>query len=620
MNRFSSLESQLSELDPLNKCTKSSPLICKQVFLQSFSPKVSVISSEMADQTARGHGFASFLELLNYFEDVLAYEPLSVSKKPMRVFQDSDKVNVRFVAPIEDLFKAQQNLPSCRPNTELFSMADVDMVVKEYIKKLDRDDSSYLKISSLFSSSLTLSSFEFINHPVMQLFVISSLDSVATAKKMLHAWSVLTVKPEWLNLNDVLPLFVIVVDRKDNLEEALKLQESLKLQLGVKAVPLLTGSKDTQDAELEYPSCTTPDQDLLSIHDPTVKSIPLKEKHSIHIFLHDIISKIMIPYMQRKCRHWHEEHVVPRKSLTGRFFKSKGGLFSFGGKDADDQPLFNSSFGYYYPYTSEYQIRKLADWLFMLKDYKASYTTYELLKKDASNDKLWANLASVQEFMLYSLLIGASNRLVPFNDAENCKLHNMVTEKMIQELIFPLWESIFYNYSSRLGLKTFILRCSIVLSELFLAMASCLNNEVYYIQSLRILNRIVDGNLVPSLIRAKLMERVGYVYGHINERVVWESERFEKSELENPLKLHKKNIGCIGLPKTRRSVLWTLLAVKQLDPVSRPFQARPLLKHVESLLVNSEGERLEWLFGEGLILKKMERLSGMSASDQDVVR
>lgn len=49
---------------------------------------------------------------------------------------------------------------------------------------------------------------------------------------------------------------------------------------------------------------------------------------------------------------------------------------------------------YSYPYqTQEAQTRRLADFAFMIRDYKLAASTYEFVKKDASNDKAWRDAA-----------------------------------------------------------------------------------------------------------------------------------------------------------------------------------------------------------------------------------
>ena len=46
----------------------------------------------------------------------------------------------------------------------------------------------------------------------------------------------------------------------------------------------------------------------------------------------------------------------------------------------------------------------------MLKDFKYAYSTYEIIRKDYSNDRAWVYVASTQEMCIVSLLLAQTQQ------------------------------------------------------------------------------------------------------------------------------------------------------------------------------------------------------------------
>jgi len=89
-----------------------------------------------------------------------------------------------------------------------------------------------------------------------------------------------------------------------------------------------------------------------------------------------------------------------RRGITGRLFSAGRRYFGTGTKSATINPQSSQS-----PYTSnahyahntpEAQMRKLADYAFMLRDYKFAHAVYDTVKKDFSADKAWKYYAGAQ--------------------------------------------------------------------------------------------------------------------------------------------------------------------------------------------------------------------------------
>ncbi|KAF9909923.1 Trafficking protein particle complex 8 [Linnemannia zychae] len=113
--------------------------------------------------------------------------------------------------------------------------------------------------------------------------------------------------------------------------------------------------------------------------------------------LREMLAQSIIPYMERNIAHWNEQVAASRKGIAGRFRR----YFGTGSKNPataiQQAPTAGSSGGVIYPHASpEAQMRKLADWAFMLRDYKFALSVYETVKKDFAADKAWKYYGGAQ--------------------------------------------------------------------------------------------------------------------------------------------------------------------------------------------------------------------------------
>ncbi|KAF9116328.1 Trafficking protein particle complex 8 [Mortierella sp. AM989] len=119
--------------------------------------------------------------------------------------------------------------------------------------------------------------------------------------------------------------------------------------------------------------------------------------------LREMLSQSIIPYMERNIAHWNEQVAVSRKGIAGRFKR----YFGTGSKNpAQQSPAPGPYGGLIYPHASpEAQMRKLADWAFMLRDYKFALSIYETVKKDFAADKAWKYYGGAQEMIGFCMLM-----------------------------------------------------------------------------------------------------------------------------------------------------------------------------------------------------------------------
>jgi len=133
------------------------------------------------------------------------------------------------------------------------------------------------------------------------------------------------------------------------------------------------------------------------------KYLSSKDIDGMSVFVKDFVTQSLVPFMEKNIIHWNETVATPRKGLAGRFFMVGKKYFGSSGKS---QNTIQGPNGLpTYPYTSpEAQLRKMADFAFMLQDYRNALTIYEMVKKDFASDKVIKHLAGAMVFFFFFFL------------------------------------------------------------------------------------------------------------------------------------------------------------------------------------------------------------------------
>ncbi|KAI9315655.1 ER-golgi trafficking TRAPP I complex 85 kDa subunit-domain-containing protein [Dichotomocladium elegans] len=131
----------------------------------------------------------------------------------------------------------------------------------------------------------------------------------------------------------------------------------------------------------------------------------------------EFVVQSLVPFMERNIQHWNEQVASARRGLTGRLFGASRRLFGTSGRSQSAQSLQaipatgpNVPSGVnqvtIYPYSApEAQMRKLADYAFMLRDYKFAHTIYDTVRRDYATDKAFKYHAGTQEMIGACLLM-----------------------------------------------------------------------------------------------------------------------------------------------------------------------------------------------------------------------
>lgn len=150
------------------------------------------------------------------------------------------------------------------------------------------------------------------------------------------------------------------------------------------------------------------------------RCLTMENIHDVKNMMREFTVQSLIPFMERNIQHWNEQVASARRGLTGRLFGASRRLFGTSNRTAAQQsvqsiPAHGPNVPYgitsitVYPYAApEAQMRKLADYAFMLRDYKFAYTIYDTVRRDYATEKAYKYHAGTQEMMGVCLLMSNS--------------------------------------------------------------------------------------------------------------------------------------------------------------------------------------------------------------------
>lgn len=245
--------------------------------------------------------------------------------------------------------------------------------------------------------------------------------------------------------------------------------------------------------------------------------------------------------MERSVATWNEQILSRRRGLSGRFMSLSKRWTPFGSSrnSASALPSSNSNYdslqGFYRPDAPEAIMRRLADYCFMLRDWKLALSTYDILRTDFQNDKAWRHYAGASEMAAISALM-APTPLSSKNRTEN----------------IDAWiEAASYSYTDRQrsAAPYYALRTLALSTELLRLRGSSAADD-----AARWGTRILETGLVGSIGHALITERISACYST------------------------RTGIGTYRLGSRRRkAALWSVLAAESWWRLDRGQQAEKSL-------------------------------------------
>lgn len=177
---------------------------------------------------------------------------------------------------------------------------------------------------------------------------------------------------------------------------------------------------------------------------------------SLRTFVREMVTQSIIPFMEGRINAWNDQVASRRRGIGGRFM-SLSKRFAFGsgrgtkqGASGATNPNYNASLGAYMPESTEAVMHRLADYAFMLGDWKLASSTYELLRSDFSDDKSWRHSALTNEMAALSTILYA----------------HVNPSSLKPDVIDQMLDSATYSYISRCLDPAGALRCLLLAAEL----------------------------------------------------------------------------------------------------------------------------------------------------------
>lgn len=265
-------------------------------------------------------------------------------------------------------------------------------------------------------------------------------------------------------------------------------------------------------------------------------------------FIRELVTQSIIPFMESRVVTWNDQVASKRRGIGGKlmslskrwtvFGSSKGSNSTTAGGTSSPNSNFDSARGFYPPESPEAIMRQLADYAFMLRDFKLAFSTYDTLRTDFSNDKAWLYHASASELTCVSYL------LIP-QTLSNRSRSEMVDHKL---------DAALYSYLGRSSMPTGAVRAIIMTAELLIGRGPAAAEDAakWAIRSL-------DLSILSPLPQALLTERIADFYGL------------------------QVGSGRLGLGSRRRqTVLWNTLASAVWVKLDQPAQARRRLRQART--------------------------------------
>lgn len=353
--------------------------------------------------------------------------------------------------------------------TSIESLVDRHLTYAEDFPSMDGDDyfgdgrSKSLNVQSPFYtlylrrllSGLPLAPHETFSHPVACVIAISSrcTSPIETLRKLYNDTDVGGEKrlPPWVE-DKYLRYYVLVHDEeRDDITKSMTLFEQMKRHFGAHCHLLRLRSSQcvaTDDDSVQLPRCEwlTAAEELSEIQareigeyvDDSFPCIFESDTTAIKTFIREMVTQSIVPTMERSIAVWNDQVASRRRGLSGKFMKmtSRWGLgTSSRNSSSGSSSNYDALQGFYRPDAPEAVMRKLADYAFMLRDWKLAQSTYELLRSDFFTDKAWKYHAASNEMAAVSTL------LVP----------TPMSSRTRSETVDQMLEMSYYSYVTRCG-------------------------------------------------------------------------------------------------------------------------------------------------------------------------
>ena len=413
------------------------------------------------------------------------------------------------IAPIETLVDRHLTHAEEYPNMD----GDDYLTFKDsHLRSPDVPSPFYTLYLRRLLSGIPLAPHETFSHPVACVIAISSRNTspIETLRKLYDESSYGEKRlPLWVN-NEYLRYYVLVHDEeRDDITKSITLFEQMKRHFGLHCHLLRLRSTQcvaSDDDSVELPRCEwlSASEEMAVIRVRELEE-DVEDPHpfifesdttAIRTFIREMVTQSIVPSMERCVATWNDQVASRRRGLSGRItnitkkwsvFGGSSRTSSNGSTSSGSSGNYDALQGFYRPDTPEAIMRKLADYAFMLRDWKLAQSTYDLLRSDFNNDNAWKYHAAANEMAAISTLMNAQT----------------MSSKIRSETIDKWLEASQYSYITRCGAPYGALRSLALVMELLrLQRGSATEDAASWGQ--RLLDLKVVGVVGDALIRERI--------------------------------------------------------------------------------------------------------------------
>lgn len=198
---------------------------------------------------------------------------------------------------------------------------------------------------------------------------------------------------------------------------------------------------------------------------------------------------------------WNDQVASRRRGISGRFMSLSKRWTGFGsGRGAKASPSsilgpsgsnYDAVQGYYAPDSPEATMHRLADYAFMLRDWKLASSIYDLLRTDFNDDKAWNHHAAANEMAAMSLLLTTQP----------------ASSRVRTDIIDAVLDAASYSYITRCGNPQGAARCLILAIELYRNRGGLAVRD-----ATRWAEKLLEMSILSPLANALLIERLTFCY------------------------------------------------------------------------------------------------------------
>ncbi|KAF2083295.1 hypothetical protein K490DRAFT_52040 [Saccharata proteae CBS 121410] len=411
-------------------------------------------------------------------------------------------------------------------------------------------------------SGLPMTPHETFAHPVACVVAVSarSPNAIPELRQLYDSTDMGDQRlPQWVS-NDYLRYYILVHDEDhDEIGETTRLYEQMKRHFGLHCHLLRIRSTQcvsSDDDAIRLPLCDwlSASEELAEIQrretsedleDPT-PCLFESDATAIRTMVRELVTQSIIPHMERSVSTWNEQVASRRRGISGRFMSlskkwtpfasSRNSIMALQGGPSSN---YDSLQGFYRPDTPEAIMRKLADYSFMLRDFKFASINYELIRADFNNDKAWKYYAGANEMTALSTLMNPQS----------------LSSKTRSEGVDQMLETACYSYNTRCASPYNALRTLAIGLELLRLRGSSAADD-----AARWASRVLEDRLVGSIGGALFTERVSACY------------------------IARRGIGSMNWgTRRRKAAMWAVMAADAWLRLEKTVQAEKCLDEANEL-------------------------------------